>query len=107
MFCLDPSPSWPAQVTVTTNGGPKATLDVCYRHRGRSEMAAFVLGIKDRPLVDVLLDAVQDWQAANAAGEAVPWSREAAQSLIEHHAEIPGEILEAYVRLWPEYRAGN
>jgi hypothetical protein len=101
-FKLQPSPTFWATVPVRLPGGELADLQLEFRHRSVSQMAALFDGAAGRSDADVVADVVAGWRDVDEA-----FSPEAVRTLVDNHHGIAGLIVEAYYRELVQAKRGN
>jgi hypothetical protein len=101
-FKLQPSPTFWATVPVRLPGGELADLQLEFRHRSRTAMAALFDTAAGRTDEDVIADVVAGWRDVDEA-----FSPEAVRTLVDNYPGVAGQIVEAYVRELVQARRGN
>ena len=99
---LKPDASFKHTVIIPVAGSAEgAEVEFEYRHRGAEQMVEFLKEMENREPIDVVMDAVQDWDLEE------PFCRENVAVLIDNYALSAGVIIREYEREIFKARAGN
>lgn len=108
MFKLHPNPTFTAKVQITVAEGPPAVIDVTFKHKGRTALAAFMLEARGRPHAEVLAEIIADWSGPlDDKGEPVPYGEAALAQLVDNYGAAGDEMLGAYGKALLESRVKN
>ncbi len=101
-FRLQPAPTFWATVPIRLPGGELADLQLEFRHRSRTQMAALFDSVAGRSDEDVVADIVAGWREVDEA-----FTPDAVRRLVDNYPGVAGQIVEAYVRELVQARRGN
>lgn len=110
MFCIDPAPTFEADVPIPVIGQAEpAHLACTFKHRKVSELAALQrrLSASEVDDVQVLLELVHAWQMQRADGSAVPFNADTLRELIDAYPHAAVSIYQAYQDALQRARLGN
>lgn len=105
---LVPNPSFRAQVSLSIPGAEAAVIEVEFRHKGRTEFAAWWESATGRRDEEILGDVIAGWSdVIDGNGEQVGYSREALALLLDRYPAAAIELRDAYARALFEAREKN
>jgi hypothetical protein len=109
LFKLTPAPTFKAKVKITAPGGEVAEIEFTFKHKGRKAFDAWARGAaKSESDVAWLDEVIEAWDGPqDSAGEVVPYSRQALDTLLDAYPAASGEITAGYALSLHESRRGN
>jgi len=102
-FRIVPSPTFRVKVPLTVPGAEaRGVVEIEFRHKGRTEFAAWWSTTQGRDDIEVLDDIVAGWSGVvDEADAKVPYSRAALAQVIDRYPVSALEIIRAYhAALW-------
>lgn len=109
MFCIDPAPTFDAEVEVSMPGGVTALLALTFRHRTIRQVQDLQVRMAAESLADaqILGELIEAWQVTRADGTDVPYSSQALAELLDNFPAAGPEIYRGYVDALRKGRLGN
>lgn len=109
MFCIDPAPTFAADVDVPMPGGATAVLPLTFRHRSIRQVQELQARMASDSLSDaqILGELIEAWQVTRADGSDVPYSADALAELLDNYPAAGPEIYRGYVDALRRGRLGN
>jgi len=108
-FRIVPSPTFRVKVPLTVPGAEaRGVVEIEFRHKGRTEFAAWWDSVAGRKDAEILGDVIAGWvDVVGEQGEQVPYSPEALSQLIDRFPASAVEIQSAYRKALWEAREKN
>lgn len=98
MFKLQPNPTFPADVEVSTPVG-QAKLKLEFKHLGKEALKKLNENAKTQPDIETLSQIVVDWsEVFDADGNPVAFNVDAMAQLIDAYPAAPFEIFQTYIK---------
>lgn len=109
MFTLDPKPTFRSTVQVPVAGeASSAPLVLLFRHKGKRDLRAWIEGATGQRDAEFLGAVVANWEGVqDENGQAVPFTPEAFDKLLDTYAAAGDAIFNAYLRELTEARSKN
>jgi hypothetical protein len=109
MFSIVHNPTFPAVCKITRVGEEKpGELNVVFRHLGNRAFEAWIAsGTTAAGDADFLDPIIASWDAVDADGQPVPYSKAALATLLDEYVHAGTEIFRAYQAARLESRTGN
>jgi hypothetical protein len=109
-LCINPAPTFDADVPLSMPGGQVATLRFKFRHKTRPQLEAWLTSFTAESLDhERLSEVIEDWPGGpvDAAGKPVAYSLEALAQLCTDHPGVGIAIHQTYLRELTDNRAKN
>ncbi len=108
-FRINPAPTFRVKVLLTVPGAEsRGVVEFEFRHKGRTEFAAWWESVDGRKDAEILADVVAGWSdVIDEQGNQVPYSAEALAQLVDRFPASALEIQAAYRKALWEAREKN
>lgn len=109
-LCINPNPTFAADVPLSMPGGQVATLRLQFKHKTRPQLNEWLKSFTDESLDhERLAEVIEDWPSGpvDAAGKPVAYSSEALAQLCTDYPGVGIAIHQIYLRELTDNRAKN
>jgi hypothetical protein len=107
-FRIVPNPTFRARVALSVPGAAPGVIEVEFRHKGRTEFAAWWETIDGRNDADILGSVIAGWSdVVDGAGMPVPYDIDALALLLDRFPAAAVELRDAYLKALFEAREKN
>ncbi len=107
-FKLVPAPTFEADVGLSLPGGGQATVRLVFRHQGRAALKRWIDGAGDLTDAAFLSAVIAGWRGVHGPqDEAVPFTPEALEALLDAYPSAGSEVFEAYLNELTQGRRKN
>ena len=109
MFCIDPAPTFVAQVPISYPGRPAPLeVEIEFVYKNAIQIKEWIASSRNKADADLLFEIIKGWAGLiDIKGESVPFSLSNLEKLIINFPAARGEIFNFYVKETTEAKRKN